>query len=1094
MIGPASAAGQSVTTAGLGGRITDASGDPIPGARVELRREATGASFSTATNDEGRFAFTNLRPGGPYTLEASRIGLQTIRRDGLVLSIGQRLTVDVEMSEAAVPLPDISIRIEADPEFERTRMGPVTVINQETIEDLPNLSRDFTEFARLSPLVVVDNGGASVAGANQRFNNIQIDGALNQDVFGLSPTGVAGGGAGGRVIPLGAIEELQVLIAPYDVRQSGFTGGVMNAVTRSGTNEFKASGFGFFRNDALVGDALLGGVERSPGEMRNTLVGFDAGGPILRDRLHFFAAGEFEQRRRPPNGFQVGIDSPVLTQLVPDSVRRATDILTGFGAAPGEVGEYTLGNDLANLFTRLDLRLDESNSFMLRYNFASANDDPDPNRLPGDAYELSSNATRIESRSHSVLGQWLSSFSEGISNDLLISTQFLDDRERPLSEYPRVEVLMTGFDGEVGLVRELRAGSSFFGTGSALDQSILQISNALTFAFGPHRLTAGAGYERFGIARSYLPGSAGTFSFRSLADLEANAPSDYIVNVPFHAGAGATDFSVNQFSAFAQQEAEIGSALTLRLGVRIDVPTMPDSPAANPAIENSFGYRTDRLPSGKVLFSPRVGFNLRLGRVLETQIRGGAGVFTGRPPFAWLAEAYQNDGLTSGFLSCRRRNVGLPDPGIVPVFDPTSPAPTQCADGTGAEAAVPTVTVFDQDFRFPQDFKTSIALDQQLPAGFVLSLEGVYSRAINQIFLQDLNIGDPVALSDRIPENGFSDGFGYGDREAYGAGGAGSELVDPEPGNPPVEREPIFFPGRVDDAYGQVMLVRNRSEDLSYALSARLRKSFGDRLAVDAGYAFNRSADLQSLSSLDAAANFGRTAIEHDPNNPTRQPSLYDRPHKVVASATAALGESVGTRFSIVYVGQAGQPYSYVYADDINADGYAGIGQALDLPNDLIYVNEGSFDYPGQSPVSAILFEQLVAEEPCLQADRLRVVSRNACRAPWSHQIDLRVDQPVRLGGVGVNLTLDVLNVLNLLDSSWGQVQAVNPVVQVLAVPGRSPSGLANIPEVDDPLDVRYAGALERSADGGFRAVRPYAPVMGASQWQAQFGVRLTFH
>lgn len=1089
---PRALAAQGVTTAGVSGRVTDPSGSPIPGVRVEVLRVDAGTAVATVTDDDGRFSIPNLRPGGPYSLEATRIGLAAVRREGLVLSIGRRLHLDLEMSEQAVPVTELAVRVENDPDFDPTRMGPVTVIDREAIERVPNLSRDVTEFARLSPLVVVDDAGVSVAGANLRFNNIQIDGALNQDVFGLSPTGVAGGTAGGRVVPLSAIEELQVLVAPYDVRQSGFTGGVLNAVTRGGTNDLRASAFGFFRNDALVGDALIGGRSRPPGDLRNTFLGFDVGGPVLRDRLHFFVAGEFERRRRPPSGFQVGIDDPILTQLAPDSVVRAVDVLEGFGADAGEIGEYTLENDLSNLFARLDFQLDESHSFMLRYNFAAADDDPAPNRLPGDAYELSSTATRVESRNHSVVGQWLSRFGDRVSNDLLVSTQFLDDRQRPLSAYPRVEVLMSGVEGETGFVRELRAGSSFFGTDSELTQDILQITDAVTLALGPHRLTVGAGYERFGIGRAYLPGGAGTFRFGSLADLEANAPLDYVVNVPIDERAGTTEFAINQFSAFAQDEAEIGDALTVQVGLRVDVPTMPDSPAANPAVLNSFGYRTDRLPTGKALFSPRLGFNLRLGSGLRTQIRGGAGVFTGRPPFAWIAEAYQNDGLTSGFLTCRRRNVGLPDPEIVPGFDPTRPAPTQCADGRGAEASVPTVTVFDPDFRFPQDFKTSIALDQELPAGFVLSLEGVYTKAINQVFLEDRNLGSAIPASERTPENGFSDGFGYGDRQAFGTGGAGSELVDPESGNPPVEREPIFFPGRVDGSFGQVMLVRNRSENFSYAVSARLRKRFGDRLAVDAGYAYNRSADLQSLSSLDAVANFGRTAIERDPNNPTRQPSLYDRPHKVVASATATLAGGLGTRFSIVYVGQAGQPYSYVYADDVNADGYPGIGQALDVPNDLIYVPEAAFDFPGgNSPISGVLFQQLVAQEPCLQAASLRILSRNACRAPWSHQLDVRIDQPLQLGPVGLDVSLDVLNVFNLLDSSWGQIHVVNPVVQVLRVPTRSASSISGIPVVGDPLEARYAGALERTDSGGFRAVRPYSPLIGDGQWQAQFGIRL---
>lgn len=1085
---------QGVTTAGMTGRVTGADGGPVAGVRIELRRDETGGVFATTTDEAGRFNLSNLRPGGTYTLEASRIGFQTVSRGGLTLSIGQRLVLDIQLTEAAVPLPELSIRVQADPEFDPSRTGPVTVVDRMTLERLPTISRDFTEFAQLSPLVTVDETGVSVAGSNIRFNNIQIDGALNQDVFGLSPSGVAGGRARGRVIPLSAIEELQILIAPYDVRQSGFTGGVLNAVTRSGTNEFEGSVFGFLRDDVLVGDALIGGTPRSPGELNNLFVGFQAGGPIVRDRVHFFVAGEIESRRRPPDGFLVGVDDPILTQLVPDSVTRFADILAGFGADAGEAGRHTLENDLANVFARVDVNLGEANSAMFRYSFAGADDDPAPNRLPGNAYEFSSSGTRIESRNHSVVGQWLSSFSSKLSNDFLVSAQFLRDRETPMSLYPRIEVDMSGRLEGNGFVRELRAGSNFFASESELDLNILQVSNALTLAVGDHRLTVGGALDRFSIRRSHLPGSLGTYRFKSLADLEANAPSEYGILLPLTADASETRFAVNQLSAFVQGEAQVSDALNFQLGLRVDVPVMPDAPADNGDFAQAFGLRTSELPSGNPVFSPRFGFNLRFGGDLRTQLRGGAGLFAGRPPFAWLAEAYQETGLSSAFLTCKRRNVGLPDPEVVPIFDPTMAAPTTCANGVGAESAVPVVTVFDSDFRFPQDFKVSLGVDQRLPGGFVLSLEGIYTKAVKQIFLQDLNIGPAVPESERTPENGYTDGFGFSDRASFGDPGSGNELFDPAPGSPPIAREPPFFPRRVSEQFGPVIQIGNRSENFAYALSARVRKSFGDRLDIDAGYAFNRSGDIQSLLSLDATSNFGFNPIEGDPNAPKRQPSLFDRPHKVVASATATLPDGLGgARLSVLYVGQSGTPYSYVYTSDVNADAYPGIGQALDFANDLIYVNEGLFDFPGpKSVVSGFLFEQLISQEPCLQRNRLRIISRNACRTPWSHQVDMRVTQQLSVGSVEVDLIFDVLNVLNLINREWGQVQTVNSTVRLIRVDGRFADG--GLPGPTSPLEARFVGPLERSEGGGVRAIRPYVPAIGPSQWQAQFGVQLRFN
>ena len=1095
---PSSAAGQGVTTAGVAGFVLDPDGRPIAGARVEFRHLETGATHTTVSDEAGRFSLANLRPGGPWTLEVARIGLTSVTREGLTLSAGQRLRIDVQLSETAVPLPELAVRVETDPEFDPTRMGTTTIVNREVIEALPTISRDFTGFARLSPLVAVDDMGTSVAGSNIRFNNIQVDGALNQDVFGLSPTGVAGGQARGRVIPLSAIEELQVLAAPYDVRQSGFTGGVLNAVTRTGSNDVQGSAFGFFRNDVLIGDAFIGGRPRAPGELENVFAGFDLGGPIVRDRLHFFVAGELERREGPPDGFTVGIDEIVRTKLDPDTVARVASLLGGFGADAGEAGLYTLENDLANVFARIDARPDANNSLMLRYNLAYAGDDPATNRLAGDAYEMSSNGTEIESRSQSVGAQWLSTLSPRLSNDLLVSLQFLRDRETANAGYSRVEVDLQGGIPGAGFRRELRAGASYAGPGE-LDQNILQISNALTMSLGDHHLTFGAGFDRFSIRREYLPGGLGSYFFRSADDLEANVPLQYVIHVPLTEDAGTTRFTVNQLSAFVQEETRLGERLNVRLGLRMDMPLMPDAPPHNPAVQHSFGLNTSQLPSGVVQFSPRAGFNLGLGADRDTQIRGGLGLFTGRPPFAWLANAYQNTGLTSVYVTCRRRNLGVPDPEIVPGFDPLAPPPTACADGSTGTFGIPGITAFDPNFRFPRDFKVSLAIDHRLPAGFVLSLEGIHTRAVNQTAFEDINIGLPILESLQREADGYTHGFGYSRRVVFGNPGAGNEYVDPPPGSPPVRRQPIFIPRRWDETLGQVISIGNSARNFSYALSARLRKRFGDRLSVDVGYAFNRSADVRSLASLDAIQNFGYTAVERDPNNPTRQASLFDRPHRLVATATAALPASLGGgRLSLLYVGQSGRPYSYVYADDINADTYPGFGRALDLANDLIFVTEGLTDFPGgTSPVSGLLFEQLVAREPCLEESRSRIMHRNSCRTPWSNELDIRFSQPLRLGGAEVTLTLDVLNALNLMNREWGHVQTVNPVVRLLAVKDRvqdgDPSFGGILPVDPNPLRARYAGPLERGDEGGIRAAVPYVPQLGASQWQAQLGIAIRF-
>ena len=1094
--GSVAAAAAQVTTAAAAGRVVDDAGQPVPGASVRLERDETGTFSTAVTGADGRFRIENLRPGGPYTISVSRIGYETVSRSGLTLEIGQRLTLEIVTATEAIALPELTVRVEGDLLGDPSRIGAASVVRRETLENLPTITRDFTEFAQLSPLVKMDENGASVAGANFRFNNIQVDGLLSQDVFGLSPSGVAGGQARGRVIPMAAVEQLQVLVAPYDVRQSGFTGGVLNAVTRSGTNTFTGSAFANYRDDTLVGDAVISDKPRSPGNLLNFHAGFDAGGPILKDRAHFFVAGEFETRRQPPDGFHVGVDDPILTRLSPDTVGRVQDVIAGFGVDAGQAGLYDLDNALINLFARFDYQLNPRHAATLRLNLASAGDDAATNRLAGDAYELSSSGSRIESRNRSVAARLLSTLSPTLSSEFLISFTGLRDWEDPLSMFPRVEVTLQGRDGEQGFRRDLRLGADFFSHDSELDQNIFQISEALSHTSGSFKTTVGAQFDRFGIRRQYLPGSLGAYRFLSLEDLAANEPFEYTVNLPLTADAATREFSVNQIGGYLQFEAD-GSRFDAKAGIRAEVPFFPGSPTANAVVEEHFGYRTDELPSGNLVLAPRAGVSWR--PLDGSQLRGGVGLFTGRPPFSWLANAYQNTGLASGYLTCRRRNVGVADPEIVPVFDPGAPAPQACADGSAAESALPIVTVFSPSFEFPQDWKMSLSADQRLPGDAVLSIEWLYTMARTQISLTDLNLGPGVDPADRTPENGYSEGFGYAGRSVFGPGGRGNELVDPPPGSPPDPREPIFFPDRVYDGFGQVILIDNDAQNFSYALGVSLRKRFGETFSVEAGYSYNRSADTRSLASLDAVSNFGFTAVEGDPNSPQRQASLFDRPHKAVLQASAALPESMGGfNVSLLYIGQSGRPYSYVYADDINADSYPGLGHAVDLSNDLVYVPETHLDFPGgRSFISGLLFEQLVLRDPCLEESRVRILHRNACRTPWSNQLDLRVSRGFRAGGMDFELAADLINALNLMNRDWGHVRAVNPVVEVLRVDGRWEDdggvGAGVIPEVDDPLQARYAGQLIRGEDGGIAAGLPHVPEIGTSQWQAQFGFRIRF-
>ncbi|MCY4571171.1 MAG: TonB-dependent receptor [Gemmatimonadetes bacterium] len=1057
---------QGVSTAGLRGRVLDQDGVAVEGALVTLEHTETGATNTAITTADGRYTLRSLRPGGPYTMTVTRIGFGDQTREDLELLLGRFINLDVTLVPEAVAIEGIEVEVQQDIEFDPGRIGISTLVTAEIIEELPTLTRNFVDFAALSPLSRVSEDGVSIAGTNYRFNTLNVDGALNQDVFGLSTDNVAGGRAGGRVIPLDAVEQFQVLVAPFDVRQSGFTGGALNAVTRSGTNEFATSAFGYYRSDALVGELVIDDVATVP-ELSTAHGGFTMGGPIRRDQAHFFVAGEWERVREPPSGFHLGESDEFRLSLVPDSVARMQSVLEDLGADAGTARSLTLENTIFNVFARFDWEMGERHDAMLRYSFASADDQSDPNRLPGDLYELSSSGSEIRSRSHSGVFQLFSSFSGGVSNEFAANIQHLDDTEAARSAFPQVEVTLDGTVGEFRVRRGIRSGASYFSQDNGLKQLVVQLSNNLSYDVGRHSLVFGASGTWFSFDRQYVPGLLGSYHFESLQQLARNRPDRFEITIPLTEDGANPGFGVGEYSLYAQDEWAANERFTLRGGVRIDVPTFQGRPALNPDLYSEFGIDTAELPSRNSTISLRGGFNWRPFE--GTQLRAGAGVFTGRPAYAWLANAFQNTGDAVRILVCRDD--------AAPLFDPVQPAPTECVGGTDAGESQPVINYFDPNFRFPQDLRTMIALDHRLPGGIVLSGSLLYNIALNQIFIQNDNIvAEP---SEGGAFQGFDDGFGFGVREVFGTATGGTERG----------QEQLWEGGRRSDNFGPILQVTNRDDNLTFATTFELRKDFGETLGLRAGYSLTRSADIQNLTSIDVTSNYGSTPVNLHPNRPIRQRSRFDRPHKVVASAHARIPPRFGgTGISLLYVGQSGVPYSYVYKGDVNGDGFPG-PRASSLSNDLLFVPDLTGQFPGGGFGNLVMWSSLYGLEDCLQEQRNRILARNTCNTPWSNQVDLRIGQSVNARGVSAELTLDLLNVLNLLDSSQGVVYVVNPVVQTFQVRRVLLNPLAEPPT---ELAVNYIGATNRDRETGrVRAALPYAPEVPTSQWRAQFGVRV---
>ena len=618
---------------------------------------------------------------------------------------------------------------------------------------------------------------------------------------------------------------------------------------------------------------------------------------------------------------------------------------------------------------------------------------------------------------------------------------------------------MDGTVDRLFVTRDVLAGANFFAQDNALDQRIIQLSNDLSYDVGDHQLLFGASGTWFHFDRRFVPGVLGSYGFRSLEDLARNRPNRYEVTIPLTDQGAAPSFGVREFGLYAQDEWEAHDRLTLRAGVRFDVPIFTARPEPNPLLEQEFEVDASQLPDKRPTYSVRGGLNWRPFE--GTQLRAGTGIFTGRPAFSWLANAFQNNGLAVTTILCRG--------GQTPAFDPSS-APIECVGGPDVGKSPPIINYFDPDFRFPQDLRTMIALDQELPGGVVLSASWMTSLALKQIFITNDNLSNNTTWG--TPEDGFDFGFGFWTRHVWGFPVEGQD-------------ETLWAGGRLSEVFGPVLRIGNRTGNYAYAATAELRKDFRNGLELRAGYSLTRSADLQDLLSIDVTSNYATTPINHNPNDPTSQRSRFDRPHKVVASARASIPPRFGgTEISAMYVGQSGVPYSYVYDGDVNGDGFNG-PRASRLGNDLIYIPLLVSDLPG-SFVTQILWEDLLTREKCLRDQIDRILARNTCHTPWSNRLDLRIAQTVRSRAFSAEVTLDMLNVLNFLNSSWGVVQVANPVVQLFRVRRENEDlGL-------DPLVARYIGALRRDRTGRVWSDRPFAPEVPTSQWRAQLGVRMS--
>jgi hypothetical protein len=1058
---------QTGSSGSIIGVVTDEGGRPLVGLEVVVEHTGIGTRLRTVTDQAGRFRVVNLPAGGPYALTVRGLGIRETRRTGLRLQAGEALRLDITATPDAVTIEGVEVRGQpVDQIINPSRTGSATLLDQVTIAATPTVSRNIMELTALSPLVRRSTG-FSIAGQNERYNVLRLDGASIQDVFGLSPHGVAGGQGSAKPVPLAALSQYQILVSPFEVRHSGFTGGLLNAVTRSGTNAWEGSAFYYRRDHNLVGDFIYDQERVRPTVFERELMGGSLGGPLVRDRLHLFVAWEQENRLNPSRGFAFGEGDARAVGIAPDSMARFISILENqYGIEAGDPGAMGLENPLGNVFGRLDWQPAAGHRLSLKLNHVTSDEEVSPLRDRRAEYGLSSTAYRYQARSDAATLQWTSQLGAGAANELLLHFQQSSERNDPFSDAPFIEVDLWSSFGGIQTFRRLQAGATPGVHASRLEQNVMQVANQVTFGAGGHEMAFGLSFDRFSVRHLNLPSSRGVYRFGSLFDLENNDPSFYQMQVTTpYLLANPERMILVQVGTYFQDEWSPARGLRVQAGIRADLPMLHTTPEENPRVRRAFGYGTSDAATVFPMISPRIGANWQSEGRLRTQMRAGAGIFSGRPPLAWLAQAYSYDGHQLGWRIC-------PTQETAPRLDIEAELPRICA-GSQVERPIRQAVMIDPNFRFPQDFRTALGVDQELPLAFIGSLELVFTHALYQVHLMDLNFGERV----EEPRHPTSFPAFLGPRVHFG-----------------IPTGEGFTPNRRDAGFQQALLLTNRSRNQAFTISTELQRPVGRALTLRGAYSYTRSFDTQSLVSADLAESYGATAVWRDPNDPNLRPSHYDQPHKVVLSAVGRRRQLGGeTQFSIAYSAESGTPYSYVYFNDVNGDGYPGPGHALGGRNDLFNIPERVTQIPASVP-HLVLLAQLIEEEPCLRDWKGGIAPRNSCRAPVSHMLDLRGGHTLNLPrGVRAEVTADLMNALNLLNSDWGHVYRAPPTVPVLAHEGRGDGMRGGASGTDPLVPLFYVGPTRLNAAGVIEAAPGYSAIFPESQWQAQLGVRVFF-
>ena len=1078
------AATAQVTTSGLSGRVVS-DGEALIGATILVTHQPTGTRYGTVTNQEGQYTLQGLHTGGPYQVEVSYVGCQPITYTGIRLALGETYVLNVTLQES-VELAEIVVTANRHP-FATTKTGAASHINSRQIALTPNIGQTLDGLVKYSPYS--NGGGYAFGGRDQRQNSFTVDGASFNNNMGIGNFLL-----GSKPVSTEALEEIQINIAPFDVRQSNFVGGSINAVTKSGTNQFKGSAYTYIRNEKLRGNKVDGVDLGELVKEASYLYGVTLGGPIIKNKLFFFINGELDNSPRPMTKYSystdgVRDDANLISRTTEADMAAFSSVLKErYGYNTGSWTDFSGGEKAYRALVRLDWNISQAHKLMFRYNYTQ-NSVYNPVYSNGRGGEVSMNGARlgpysmsfrnscytVDNNLFSLTAELNSTLGRNMYNKLSVSyTSAENNRWKAIDggPFPTVDIMKPIEGGS--LYCFMNAGYEQYAWNNGVLDKTLSLNDNFSYSLGRHNLTAGLSFDLINVSNSYMRSGLGYYRYNSYEEfVNESAPSVYTLTYSLTGGdSPAAQLKFGQFAAYLQDEHSVNDRLKLVYGLRIDLPIYLSDKLLNPAVAGlDFGGRrlyADAWPSAQVLFSPRAGFNWDILGDQSLKLRGGTGVFTGRMPLVFLTNIQSNSGMIQNTVTYTQKdNQAILDKlagGIRPAEEVVKLLGLPTQPGT-----VNSLATLDKNFKLPQVWKTSVATDYRLPLPFdaIFTFEGIFIKDINAIVQNNYNV---ISLDDEKMNR-----FSGPDNRYYYPGGTNNKLLEKN---------------------NEALLMSNTSKGYSYTLSAGLQVSPVRNLDLLMSYTYTGSKSLFYNQGNDPIASWKNQMSVNGPNNTALQnPSFLASPSRVIASVNYTIPyarKQMSTSVGLIYTGERSGSYTYCYTGDMNNDG---------VSSDLLYIpkTKDELTFADKKDKENVIFTAVqqadafwnfVNQDPYLRKHKGEYAEAFSAYYPWVHRFDLRVLQNfgVKAGRQNntLQLSLDILNIGNLLNSAWG--------LQKSAAKSGAGRILERVGVTDDNVPVYNMTHYVENGEV-LLPTQTFSPVLTSSNcWQMQIGIRYIFN